>query len=240
MPNLIKQLRDKYETLPDELKDALYSVELTNKVLHTAHVYGADDRAPLIGDLIGMRMLGVLPEQKYKAYMREGLKTVEKFDEFYEKIENQVFDPLRPILKRVYAGETATASSPPRKPPEPERRKEWVRPIPPRPFGARLAPPSGGAAPLDLRKIQREREDAALAQEPDFPGEIVHHGEEEMKAFDDFSPPSREEKREERKELPKPEPSKRYTPPEKDTYLEPVEEEPQKLREGNVVDLSKD
>ncbi len=230
MPNLITQLRDKYETLPDELKDAIYSVPLHKKFLHTLHVYGLDNQAPLIGDLIGMRMLGVLPEEKYKGYLREGAKTTEKFDELYERLEDEMFRPLRPHLRRLYGEappkKTLVKEAPPGKPTM-ASQKSWEMFIPP--------------PPLDLRKIQREREREATPppEEHEFPGEIVHHGGEEKGAYEEFVPFARGESSKKEtgaKETPRSqEPFKRHAPPEKDTYLEPVGE-----KEGKTINLSKE
>lgn len=142
-----------------------------------------------------------------------------------------------PIQKEVTGGELELET----KSPEPSTQPE-------------PATPDSSIPPLDLRKMHYERPEPP----PDegFPGEIIHHGGKEEpspseaaeKPAEDMEKPKEPPEEPGYKKSPiesarpKIEPVKRYTPPEKDIYLEQVgeggkDEKPEKDR--GTIDLSK-
>lgn len=222
-----KEFRERLRETPQHVVDLMGSEETENIIKKVSEAYHIPPiKTRRLAFYVAHVFLGMLEPKEFRETIEKDLEfSAEDATHIAGEIEHNLFDKARKELNNMYGISTFKAGAHKQSAKAPERQPSKIGPIPP---------------PLDLRKIQQEREAATLAQEPDFPGEIVHHGEEEMKAFDNFSPPSREEKKEEGKELPKPEPSKRYTPPEKDTYLEPVEEDkPKQIEEGRTINLSK-
>ncbi len=256
-----KEFRERLKETPEKLVDFMGSEEAENAIEKVSQEYKIPPgQTRDLAFYVAHVFLGMLEPKEFRRTIEEDLKFgSEDALHISEELEHKLFNKAKRELHDMYGVKTFSkepqrhiSESPILK----EARKNEV-------LGTNLDLPSKSPLklppkeppPLDLRKDQQGKPPSP--EDHEFPGEIVHHGTEEQPeekgALEELSP--KDEPRPEgarlapqsraakEKEFHKPEPLKRHTPVEKDSYLESVEEEkenkgPKPIKEGRTVDLT--
>ena len=120
MPKLTsQQLKEKYQNLPQDLRDAIFSVDSANVIRQTGGKYNLMiDKIGELADETGMVMLGATHPKEFIPNLENRLgvskATARKIA---EEINSQIFAKVRESLKKVHGmGETKTAVPPPSAP----------------------------------------------------------------------------------------------------------------------------
>lgn len=93
-----------YEVLPNELKEAIFSVETANSIYETCTRNGLkEEEIPEIAKYTGYVLMGLLPPNEFEKTLKEkvGLDE-EKAKKVSQEIDRFVFFPLRTTLETIY------------------------------------------------------------------------------------------------------------------------------------------
>lgn len=166
-----EKVLEKYNSLPEDLRAALFSSAVTNNILEIGKNAGLSiDKIGELADETGLVMLGITSPSEYIKNLahRLGVET-EKVKAIAEEINQKVFQPVRESLKKIHGlgGEVIKPPLPkplPRRedivkpPPEPKKPLEIKQVLPPTPpprptpqqptiptiFVKKFPPPAGG------------------------------------------------------------------------------------------------
>ncbi|MBA7642420.1 hypothetical protein ES703_50113 [subsurface metagenome] len=115
------QISKALEKLPNELKEAFFSIKNTEHIENICEKYDVLDRSSDIAKYVGQVLLGLLTSDEFQAILDEevGLKkdTAQKVN---QEINQLIFNPVKTILKEKSAPKSAPAlekeiKRPPRK-----------------------------------------------------------------------------------------------------------------------------
>lgn len=103
-PYTQEQLDKIFEKLPEELQEAIFSVETAESIGETCESYGiTDGRVGQISDLVGHVLLGVLLPQEFPGTLEKEVKLPNVLAQAIAKDLNRlVFYPMRPSLEQLH------------------------------------------------------------------------------------------------------------------------------------------
>lgn len=99
-----EQLEERYQKLPEELKDALFSVETTKLIdrIRKENKFSEKD-AEKLAELVGRVLIGILPPKEFEESLKAELGIPAKSaKKIAETINSQVFDPVKESLTKLY------------------------------------------------------------------------------------------------------------------------------------------
>lgn len=243
-----KEFRERLKETPEKVVNLMGSEEAENAIGKISEEYKIPPgQTRDLAFYVAHVFLGMLEPKEFRKTIEEDLKfDSEDALHISEKLEHRLFNKAKKELHDMYGVKTFSKEPQKHISESPILKKARENEV----LGTNLNLPSKSPLklppdeppPLDLRKAQPG--EPSSPEDHEFPGEIIHHGQkkhpEEKDAPKGSSPKSGAVKE---KELHKPEPLKRHTPVEKDSYLEPVKEdkenEPRQMKEGRTVDLSR-
>jgi hypothetical protein len=99
-----KYVTGKYQNLPKELQDAVFSVETAEKLQKIGKNAGLMiDETGILADETGLVMLGITPPSKYISNLEKRLGiNREKAKKIASEVNQQIFYPVREALKKVH------------------------------------------------------------------------------------------------------------------------------------------
>lgn len=97
-----EQFQKLTEALPEELKEAIFSMETAEAISGACEKYGVvDERAGIIADLTGQVLLGVIPSSEFIRNIQEETKLPEVLAKAIgQEINRFVFYPVKPSLDK--------------------------------------------------------------------------------------------------------------------------------------------
>jgi len=124
-----KELKELYDNLPQKLKEALFSNEISDKIYKACKKNGIEDRKITreISKHIGYVMLGLIPPNEFQEILEKEIKLAETAAKtIAEEINNSVFFPIKESLEALYGIEIKSSQ------PEEKTQKKQVQsePIP--------------------------------------------------------------------------------------------------------------
>ncbi|MDO8474115.1 MAG: hypothetical protein Q7S62_00980 [bacterium] len=122
-----EQLDKIYEKLPEELQEAIFSMETAEEIRNTCESYGINDnRVGEVADRVGYVLMGLLLPQEFSGVLEAEVKLPKTLaDAISRDINRLVFYPVKPALEQLHRMEievTAKIVTP--KPEEAETTKE--------------------------------------------------------------------------------------------------------------------
>ena len=98
------QLDQIYEKLPEELKEAIFSVETAENIGETCESYGiTDNRVGEIADHVGHVLMGLLLPQEFAGVLEREVKLSKTPAELIARDLNRlIFFPIRPALEQLH------------------------------------------------------------------------------------------------------------------------------------------
>jgi len=136
-----QQIDKALETLPEELQEAMFSMETAN---HLSDIYNkngiTDNRAWQISEYVGYVLMGLVLPQELEGFLQKEIKLSKKVaQEIAREINRFVFYPVKPALEQLHntaVGATTqkTSQKAPAEqeeelgPPEEQKRKQQERP----------------------------------------------------------------------------------------------------------------
>jgi len=107
-----QQIDKALETLPEELQEAMFSMETVN---HLSDIYNkngiTDDRAWQISEYVGYVLMGLVLPQEFEQLLQKELKLPKKAaQEIAQEINRFVFYPVKPALEQLHSMEVGSAS----------------------------------------------------------------------------------------------------------------------------------
>ncbi len=98
------QIFERLETLPDEIFDLIFSPkssQINKKIFEKNHL--PEDKREIALELMGLILMGFLhPEDFVDEFQKESLLPLEYCKSFFNDINNQIFEPVKDILKKIY------------------------------------------------------------------------------------------------------------------------------------------
>jgi len=99
-----EQLENIYEKLPEELQEAVFSVETSQDIVETGERYGViDERLNTIAERVGFVLMGLILPQEFSEVIEKetGLpKTVA--EAIARDLNRTIFYPVRPALEQLH------------------------------------------------------------------------------------------------------------------------------------------
>ena len=98
------QIEERYEKLPEVLKDAMFSVEIADKIFETGKKFGLIfEKIGNLAEETGYVTLGLLHPQDFVRALEEhlGIKA-DQASEIAKEINHQIFFPLRAEFKKAH------------------------------------------------------------------------------------------------------------------------------------------
>ncbi len=104
----------KYASLPDNVKEAISSVDSANKIQAIAKKYKLHiDQTGELGTQVGLVMLGILAPRDFVAALAKELAlTPELARSVATEVNEQIFTPIRDSLKKIHHLEPGTTETP--------------------------------------------------------------------------------------------------------------------------------
>lgn len=146
-----QELTERYEKLPDALKDAMFSADVAEKIFAAGKKHGLTiEKIGFLAEETGRVILGVTRPNEFVAVLAERLgATPDAAQNIASDINHQIFFPLREILKTTHQVDIGEAAI--QRPADAIDLRAMARP-PPRPSPVPSAPPvSQKVPPIDLR-----------------------------------------------------------------------------------------
>lgn len=99
-----QQLDQAYESLPEELKDALFSNQTTYNLLNACEQYGiTDERTRTISEYVGYVLMGILLPSDFQGILQKEVGLPEDTaQKLALQINRFVFYPVRPLLEQLH------------------------------------------------------------------------------------------------------------------------------------------
>ena len=123
-----------YEKLPEELKEAIFSVETADSIWNICERQDVDQVSEL-AKLVGNVLLGILAPSEFQKSLETELKlTPEIAKKVFQEIHRQIFYPVQLELAKLYPTETmpvapVTEAKPEVKPEEVKREDVYREPV---------------------------------------------------------------------------------------------------------------
>jgi len=106
-----EQAQKAYEKLPEELQEALFSIETTDAIANACkrqNISGPNHTK--ITEYVGYVLLGLILPQEFEQVLVKDIKVPKKAaQEIAREINRFVFYPVRPALEKLHGTEIATA-----------------------------------------------------------------------------------------------------------------------------------
>lgn len=100
-----EQLRKLHINLPQELKDAMGSLEVSDSIYEVTQRYKIkeDEKLKRISELVGYVLMGILPPSKFESALQKDIKLSKDIAEkVAHEINRFVFYPVRPALEQLH------------------------------------------------------------------------------------------------------------------------------------------
>ncbi len=112
------------ESLPEELKDALFSMETADIIWQACEKQNLiDERMTKIAKYTGHVLMGLLLPQEFQEKLEKEIKLPKKVaEEINREINRFVFYPVKPLLEELYKIEIAPPAKPTGISPPPEEK----------------------------------------------------------------------------------------------------------------------
>lgn len=165
-----KIIRERYKNLPPDLKDAIFSEEVTEKIMNISNKYGLYvDEMGELGNEIGRVMLGITHPKDFIRNLMSRLEVdAEKARAIAKDVNEQIFAKVKESLKKLHKieeeeeiGEVEPAKRAETEPKETTEQK---------PIEEKEIPKGIQRAPKQVREIQAEEIEQAK-KESKYPGE---------------------------------------------------------------------
>ncbi|MEK7541793.1 MAG: hypothetical protein AAB533_03025 [Patescibacteria group bacterium] len=160
-----QQLQERYEKLPDALKDAMFSTDVADKIFETGKKNGLTiEKIGFLAEETGRVILGLTRPNEFVAVLTGRLSTpADAAQKIASDINHQIFFPLREILKSTHQVDIGDAARPAADI-DLRRAARPVTPVPPaaqKPMAPAPPPPAPQKPPvpplIDLRKTEPGR-----------------------------------------------------------------------------------
>lgn len=118
-----------YETLPKDLKQAIFSEETANVILSACQRNGlTEQQIPKVAETVGYSLMGLLPIENFAEEIEKTLAIPkEKSSQIFNEINRLVFYPAKNSLDGIYMKQQPTpAPAQKSKPAEPDTYRESV------------------------------------------------------------------------------------------------------------------
>jgi len=121
-----EQLDKIYEKLPEELKEAMFSMETAKEIGETCESYGIrDNRVGEIADHVGYVLLGLLLPQEFAETLEKEIKLPRVLAQAIARDLNRlVFYPVKPALEQLHQIEIKVITKVVTPEPEEERKEQ--------------------------------------------------------------------------------------------------------------------
>jgi len=143
-----------YKKLPQELKDAISSMETTRAIETISERSGIiDQRVGQIADMIGQVLVGLLQPSEFRDILRKELRlSDEKTQQITREVNRFIFYPVKPELEQLYGAIKVEGTS---------QEGEDNRSVPQgtlqeKPFGASSAQPFDEGKPESPEVIEKD------------------------------------------------------------------------------------
>lgn len=188
MPRFPKEkIDEQYKKLPDALKDAIFSVDVANKIFEIGKKFALTiEETGFLGEEAGYVMLGLVHPNDFAKSIQARIEVdEEEIQQVAKEVNSQVFYPIRELFKRVHqfeiaAAEEKTAEEKPKEAAPPiktfEKIKSELQPAPP-PLTQRIPP-------IDLRKPKPEITGGVILNVPPRPASPVSQPQSSVKPED--------------------------------------------------------
>jgi len=162
-----QQIDTQYQKLPDVLKDAMFSADVSDLVFEIGKKHGLSiDKIGLLADEIGYIIVGLARPSEFSKNLAQALGTDEnQTREIAAEVNHQIFFPLREALKKTHQFDMREEEIQRREPPPPKPKPETIpasvqtQPTP-LPVSPKLPPP------IELKPLTTP---AATSPEPPTP-----------------------------------------------------------------------
>ncbi len=125
-----QQIDKVLEKLPDELREAIFSMETADVIWQTCLKQKiADKRMSKIAEYAGYVLMGLLLPQEFQVKLQKEIKLSEKAaKEVGREINRFIFYPVKPALEELYKIEIAPSTKPSKVTPPPSEEKPEAAP----------------------------------------------------------------------------------------------------------------
>ena len=119
-----EQLWKLYENLPEELQEAIFSVETADNIWNICERNNVE-KISSIAKYVGNVLVGVLAPEEFQETLEEELKIEKEVaKKVTQEINRFIFFPVRPALEQLYKVEITSSEKAPEKPIEQEKAEE--------------------------------------------------------------------------------------------------------------------
>lgn len=107
-----EQLQKLYQNLPEELQEAIFSVETADSIWDISGRYDIE-KISIIAKRVGNVLVGALPPEELQEVLEKELNIgVETAKKIVREINRFIFLPVRPFLEKLYSTEITTSEKP--------------------------------------------------------------------------------------------------------------------------------
>lgn len=99
-----------YETLPQELKDAVFAEETGDAIYKTCERNGALDMVGEITDLVGQVLTGILPQEDFESRLATIGAVKGKAKQIALELHRLVFFPRKTVIEQLHASSDKTSA----------------------------------------------------------------------------------------------------------------------------------
>lgn len=119
-----EQLEELLEKLPQELQEALFSLETAENILNSCEAYGVtDERMGQVAERVGQTLMGLLPPADLPRALQQEIGLSEILAKaITREINRFIFYPVKPLLEELYKIEIAPPAKPTEITPPPEEK----------------------------------------------------------------------------------------------------------------------
>lgn len=109
-----EQLDRAYEKLPEELQEAMFSMETANAIWNACEQQGiGDKRISTIAKYVGDVLLGLFPPSEFQEILEKEIKLPPQVaKEIAREINRFVFYPVKPALEQLHSMEMGAKANP--------------------------------------------------------------------------------------------------------------------------------
>lgn len=116
-----------YNTLPDALKDAIFSEDTADAIWNICKLYDVDKTSE-IAKLVGQVLMGLLPPELFEETLRDELNlSADIAKKVGMEIEHFIFNPVKDDLDGLYEEESKSKEKPTKKEPEKPKKEDVYR-----------------------------------------------------------------------------------------------------------------
>jgi hypothetical protein len=116
-----------YETLPNDLKDAIFSEDTADAIWNICKLYDVE-KVPETAKLVGKVLMGLLPPESFITALQDELElSSDTAKKVGMEIEHFIFNLVKDDLDLLYKKEGAATPKEEKKEPEPPKKEDTYR-----------------------------------------------------------------------------------------------------------------